>query len=308
MFHGTSWDAAKKIAQHGFRPSSGGCLGPGVYAGPVELALQFALKQCGGGMTGAIVAVRFTAARPAYVEGDNTAWQAAGLRHDACCAAQTSCSPSMEWCIRDPARVTVLGIERVDVGAMVPSTAAQRDRFLNSVSAKFGGSSGADGEIFRCLREQDARATVRWQHRLEESRQKCALLEMALDSSRERERAAERALALTRRQLDLKRSQLESLRCPITEELTDIVCCPIAHEVMQDPVILSDGHTYERAPIQAWLERCAQQNSEPTSPLTNAVLDQTTMTPNIAVRILATRVRAYTNRDAGALSDDHRSA
>ena len=70
----------------------------------------------------------------------------------------------MEWCIRDPARVTVLGIEQV--GAMVPSMAAQRDRFLDSVRAKYGGSAGADGEVFCCLREERTRATARWQHLL----------------------------------------------------------------------------------------------------------------------------------------------
>jgi len=76
---------------------------------------------------------------------------------------------------------------------------------------------------------------------------------------------------------------------------------------MQDPVILIAGHTYERADIEAWLELCAQQNIEPTSPLTNAVYQETRTTPNIAMWKLANWFRAE-NRDTRALSVDHRSA
>ena len=40
--------------------------------------------------------------------------------------------------------------------------------------------------------------------------------------------------------------------------------CPIAHEVMSDPVTATDGHTYERQKIEGWINF----NSETTSPLT----------------------------------------
>ena len=33
----------------------------------------------------------------------------------------------------------------------------------------------------------------------------------------------------------------------------DALCCPISMEIMRDPVICADGHTYERADIEAWL-------------------------------------------------------
>ena len=262
-----------------------GCLGRGVYAGPAELALRFALKNSQSGKhdgTGAIVAVRFTAARPAYVDGDDTEWQAAG--YDACCAAQTSCAQSIEWCVRDPERLTVIGIERVDVGV-------ERDRFLSLLSAKYGGSAGADDQIFRCLREQRAKATAYWQNRVEEScrplNKECARLKKALDASLA-ERAAEQALARLRNQL----LAVEGVDLPWEDPaVIDSVCCPITGNVMQDPVILSDGHTYERAAIEEWLQRRAEQNNEPTSPLTNAVLEDTTMIPNIAMRKCAARFR-----------------
>ncbi|EKX45487.1 hypothetical protein GUITHDRAFT_53147, partial [Guillardia theta CCMP2712] len=39
--------------------------------------------------------------------------------------------------------------------------------------------------------------------------------------------------------------------------------CPISMEVMKDPVIAMDGHSYERQNIERWLE------DHNTSPLTN---------------------------------------
>eukprot|EP00466_Bigelowiella_natans_P017965 jgi/Bigna1/74743/fgenesh1_pg.30_\ len=69
--------------------------------------------------------------------------------------------------------------------------------------------------------------------------------------------------------------------------------CPLTHEVLRDPVITKDGHTYERAAIELWLQR------HDTSPLTNMVvlrtkekhnlfiddrLDDKVLTPNISLR------------------------
>ena len=56
--------------------------------------------------------------------------------------------------------------------------------------------------------------------------------------------------------------------------------CPITHEVMRDPVVLSDGHTYERREIFRWL--CTHD----TSPLTGATQPNKALTPAIALRQL----------------------
>ena len=32
----------------------------------------------------------------------------------------------------------------------------------------------------------------------------------------------------------------------------DALCCPISMEIMRDPAIAADGHTYERAEIESW--------------------------------------------------------
>jgi ankyrin repeat protein len=54
--------------------------------------------------------------------------------------------------------------------------------------------------------------------------------------------------------------------------------CPITHEVMKDPVILSDGHTYEKEAILKWLE------GHDTSPLTNEILPSLEIIPNIVLK------------------------
>ncbi|KAK9821981.1 hypothetical protein WJX81_001302 [Elliptochloris bilobata] len=61
-------------------------------------------------------------------------------------------------------------------------------------------------------------------------------------------------------------------------EHLDVFRCPISLEIMKDPVMAADGHTYERRSIESWLE------SHDTSPLTNAKLDHLYLTPNHTLR------------------------
>jgi len=55
--------------------------------------------------------------------------------------------------------------------------------------------------------------------------------------------------------------------------------CAITQELMQDPVVVADGNSYERVAIETWLARGSR-----TSPLTNELLPHTTLTPNLALR------------------------
>jgi hypothetical protein len=32
--------------------------------------------------------------------------------------------------------------------------------------------------------------------------------------------------------------------------------CPISMQLMTDPVVADDGHTYERHAIEAWIKKC----------------------------------------------------
>ncbi|KAK7247679.1 ubiquitin-protein transferase, partial [Aureococcus anophagefferens] len=59
--------------------------------------------------------------------------------------------------------------------------------------------------------------------------------------------------------------------------------CPISMEVMQDPVIAADGHTYERRAIEAWFERAQ------TSPTTNEPLPHVNLIPNHTIRSMINR-------------------
>ena len=54
--------------------------------------------------------------------------------------------------------------------------------------------------------------------------------------------------------------------------------CPITGDIMKDPVIGSDGHTYERLAIEQWLRQ------EGTSPITRQTMNLTDLTTNIALR------------------------
>jgi hypothetical protein len=56
--------------------------------------------------------------------------------------------------------------------------------------------------------------------------------------------------------------------------------CPIWHEVMMDPVVAADGHSYERSAIERWL--CA--SLRPTSPMTGLPLPTRDLVPNFALR------------------------
>ena len=59
------------------------------------------------------------------------------------------------------------------------------------------------------------------------------------------------------------------------------LCCPITQELLEEPVLLDDGHTYERAPIEQWLK------NKTTSPVTGEELSSTKVTPNYMARTLA---------------------
>ncbi|EKX39780.1 hypothetical protein GUITHDRAFT_154289 [Guillardia theta CCMP2712] len=54
--------------------------------------------------------------------------------------------------------------------------------------------------------------------------------------------------------------------------------CPISHDVMQDPVVALDGHTYEREAIEEWLKRSCR------SPMTGQMMMGDEVIPNFTLR------------------------
>jgi len=68
----------------------------------------------------------------------------------------------------------------------------------------------------------------------------------------------------------------------------DLLVCPISLQLMVDPVIAADGHTYERANIEKWL------SLKSTSPMTNLPLNPKVLIPNLALKKLATQRKQIT--------------
>ncbi|KDP20842.1 hypothetical protein JCGZ_21313 [Jatropha curcas] len=68
----------------------------------------------------------------------------------------------------------------------------------------------------------------------------------------------------------------------MTTQLPDDFKCPISLEIMSDPVILSSGHTFDRASIQRWLD-----SGHRTCPITKLPLpEHPPLIPNHALRSL----------------------
>ena len=140
----------------------------------------------------------------------------------------------------------------------------------------------------------------------------CELLDMIHGASGVSGEAAERELTRTRHELSVVQADLSRLRggCvgdlavreleALQDELQDGLrrvrgemrrrkaaehvashspsfLCPIGHELMRDPVVAADGHTYERGSIEEWIQR---QGADARSPKTNAKLAHTMLTPN----------------------------
>ncbi|KAF0699121.1 Aste57867_10277 [Aphanomyces stellatus] len=62
------------------------------------------------------------------------------------------------------------------------------------------------------------------------------------------------------------------------EDHLDSFVCPITHEVMADPVVACDGHSYDRSSITRWF----RDNN--TSPITNATVQHKQLVPNHALK------------------------
>jgi hypothetical protein len=75
------------------------------------------------------------------------------------------------------------------------------------------------------------------------------------------------------------------------ESLARDLTCPITGEILIDPVVAADGHTYERQAIERWLQ------DHQTSPLTNAALTSKQLLPNLRLKAIAEEARRERDRD-----------
>ena len=61
---------------------------------------------------------------------------------------------------------------------------------------------------------------------------------------------------------------------------SDLILCVLLQALMVEPVIAADGHTYEKAAIESWL----QHNT--TSPVNGNFLAHAHVVPNVLIRTL----------------------
>lgn len=71
------------------------------------------------------------------------------------------------------------------------------------------------------------------------------------------------------------------------KQLTEHFICPITMVVMKDPVICSDGHTYERSAIEKWL------STNNHSPITRQIITNNSLIPNIVLRNIIQEYKKY---------------
>uniref|UniRef100_A0A8C5PR84 WD repeat, SAM and U-box domain-containing protein 1 n=1 Tax=Leptobrachium leishanense TaxID=445787 RepID=A0A8C5PR84_9ANUR len=80
--------------------------------------------------------------------------------------------------------------------------------------------------------------------------------------------------------------KIEELKNTLNSAVSDApgeFLCPITCEVMKDPVIASDGYSYERTAIESWI------SAKRTSPMTNLPLENLLLTPNRTLKMALMR-------------------
>jgi hypothetical protein len=73
-------------------------------------------------------------------------------------------------------------------------------------------------------------------------------------------------------------SKMATVNNDATGQIPRGFMCPVTLELMKDPVLAADGHSYERRAIEQWLM------TKNTSPVTNLELPNHSLVPNFALR------------------------
>ncbi|KAM9250168.1 WD repeat, SAM and U-box domain-containing protein 1 isoform 3-T3 [Dugong dugon] len=82
------------------------------------------------------------------------------------------------------------------------------------------------------------------------------------------------------RKIEELRTKVKSLSSGTPDEFL----CPITRELMRDPVIASDGYSYEKEAIENWIGK-----KKRTSPMTNLILPSVVLTPNRTLKMAIDR-------------------
>ncbi|KAK4373342.1 hypothetical protein RND71_008726 [Anisodus tanguticus] len=98
------------------------------------------------------------------------------------------------------------------------------------------------------------------------------------NSSKFSEVTSPKVPASVREDDSLSKNLVESKK-PNSPIIPEEYLCPISLELLRDPVIVATGQTYERSFIQRWIDGCNTR-----CPKTQQILEDLTLTPNIALR------------------------
>ncbi|XP_044769241.1 WD repeat, SAM and U-box domain-containing protein 1 isoform X3 [Neomonachus schauinslandi] len=82
------------------------------------------------------------------------------------------------------------------------------------------------------------------------------------------------------RKIEELRTKVKTLSSGIPDEFL----CPITRELMKEPVIASDGYSYEKEAMENWISK-----KKRTSPMTNLVLPSVVLTPNRTLKMAISR-------------------
>lgn len=82
-------------------------------------------------------------------------------------------------------------------------------------------------------------------------------------------------------------------------KIRDEFICPITYELMRDPVVASDGHTYEKAAIEKWLKhhQISPRNGEPMAPLTLPNMNMKKLIQDIIDEVTIFRANFFRNHN-----------
>lgn len=184
----------------------------------------------------------------------NTTYEKAGMQKAVITESQGSkCSPSKK-------------------AVITPTTTAAHDIQISDVDAI--------AELYRKEEEEEkvaaARALKKKQKKKKEKEAKRKTEKAVIEEDEE-----EKKLTTQKESTNQHPVRKMSAYCRELSEAPEEFYCPISMDLMKDPVIIADGHTYERSAIEDWFRLDKQ-----SSPKTNDYLDHLYLTPNRALKNL----------------------
>ena len=93
-------------------------------------------------------------------------------------------------------------------------------------------------------------------------------------------------------------SSTSKIPTSILEQLKETLTCPITLDLIEDPVIASDGFTYERSAIQRWMAENA------VSPITKKALKFAELRDNLIIKSLLITYHEQMNQKPAAMSTE----